>query len=256
MNARVSRTTLTEKVADAIVTLIEEGGLREGDALPATGEMAQLFGVSLPVVREAVAGLSGLGLLHRHQGREAVVSAPSSAHLERLLRHRIQSADVSNADIQDYRELVEIGIARLAGEHATDENIAALEEALGHLRAATTEVELRDADVQFHAEVARASGNDLLILTLAAIAPLLRRQRLRVWRGWVAAGGEREPIVEAHAVILEHIKRHDAAGAADAMRTHLSQPRLGLEADLPEYLSDESGHALRDVGEEDDPVGG
>lgn len=232
MATSVRRTTLTDQVVDAIVGLIDERGLQRGDTLPSSSDLADLFTVSVPVVREAVAQLSGLGVLRRHQGRETVVSAPDSAHLERLLRHRVQRASVSDRDIQDYRELVEIGNARLAGEHATDSDIAALEAALAGLYAADTDAELHDADVRFHAEVANATGNDLLILTLGAIAPLLRRQRQRVWRGWVASGGQLSPIIEAHAAILERIKQHDPDGAAEAMRRHLSQPRSGLETDL------------------------
>ena len=194
--------------------------------------------MSLPVVREAISGLGGLGLVERHQGRETVVSAPGTAHLERLLRQRVQHSDATDRDIQVYRELVEIGSARLAGENATAENIAALEVAMANLYAAQSDAELHEADVRFHAEIANATGNDLLILTLGAITPLLRRQRQRVWRGWVTSGGERAPIIEAHARILERIKAHDPEGAAEAMREHLSQPRWGLEVDIGEDESE------------------
>ena len=238
--AAVRRATLADQVSDEIVALIRERGLHAGDALPSSGELAEEFGVSMSVVREAVAGLSGMGLLRRHQGREAVVAVPGSADLERLLRYRIENVAISDLDIQAYREIVETGCARLAGQHATDADIEALGSGLERLRAAQTEDELHDADVNFHALVAQAAGNDLLVTTLGAIAPLLRRQRKRVWRGWVVGGGAREPVIEAHAAILDAISARDPEGAAEAMRAHLSQPRSGLDVHVPEEDSDDS----------------
>ena len=238
--AAVRRATLADQVTDEIVALIRERGLRAGDALPSSGELAEEFGVSMSVVREAVAGLSGMGVLRRHQGREAVVAVPGSADLERLLRYRIDNVAISDLDVQAYREIVETGSARLAGQHATDADIDALGRGLERLRAARTEDELHDADVNFHALVAQATGNDLLVTTLGAIAPLLRRQRKRVWRGWVVGGGELGPVIDAHAAIFEAIRERDPDGAAEAMRAHLSQPRSGLDVNVPEEDCDDS----------------
>lgn len=226
----LKRTPLTDQVADAIVELLDERHLREGDVIPATSELAALFGVSVPVVREAIASLAALGLVSRHQGRESVVSVPDSRQFGKLLRYRVDTSGVSDRAIQEYREIVEVGNAALAARNVTDDDARALDAAMQQLRAASTEDELHDADVRVHAAIAAVGRNDLMILTLDSLAPLLRRLRVRVWSGWVASGHGLDPIIQAHADIIDRILAKDEEGAAAAMREHLRQARLGLES--------------------------
>lgn len=232
MSRGVHRASLSEQVTEGILALIRETGLRSGDSIPPTAELADTFDVSVPVVREAIAGLAALGVLRRQQGRETVVSTPEAAHLARLLRFRVESAEVDDPSIQRFREVVEVGNAELAAQTRDDAALERLDEALARLRAASTDEELHEADVAFHAAVARAGGNDLFILTLEAMEPLLHRLRSTVWKGWVASGGDLVSIVEAHAVILDRIRAQDARGAAAAMHDHLMQARRGLEVEV------------------------
>ncbi len=242
LTSALQRSSLTDQAADAIVELIQDRNLADGDALPATGELAAMFDVSVPVVREAIAGLSTIGLVKRQQGKESVVSTPNASHLATLLRFRIANANVDDAAIQDFREIVEVGNARLAALHRDDKALAELEAALTRLRGVRSEDEQFAADVAFHAAVAQAGGNDLSIMTLEALEPLLRRQRQRVWSGWVAGGGDLDSIIQAHIAILEQIVAQDAPRAADAMSAHLKQARTGLDhpprtTDLPAVAS-------------------
>ncbi len=223
------RTPLTDQVADAIVELMTDRQLREGDVIPPTAELASLFGVSVPVVREAIASLSALGLVSRQQGKESVVSVPDGRQLGRLLRYRVHNAGVSHRSVQEFREIVEVGNAALAARHVTDDDAEELRAALTQLRNASTEDELHDADVRVHAAIAAVGRNDLMIMTLDALAPLLRQLRVHVWSGWVASGHGLDPIIEAHANIIERIIAKDEQGAAAAMRDHLTQARIGLE---------------------------
>jgi DNA-binding FadR family transcriptional regulator len=227
----MARTPLTDQVADALVALIDERQLSEGDVIPPTSELASLYGVSVPVVREAIASLAALGLISRQQGKESVVSVPDSRQLGRMLKYRVRNADVSYRSIQEFREIVEVGNAALAARYVTDDDAEPLHAAMEQLRGATTEDELHDADVRVHAAIATVGRNDLMIQMLDSLAPLLRQLRVHVWGGWVASGHELGPIVEAHAEIIERILARDEEGAAAAMRRHLDQARLGLEAE-------------------------
>ncbi|WBU37508.1 FadR/GntR family transcriptional regulator [Homoserinibacter sp. YIM 151385] len=226
------RNSLAEQATEAIIDLIEDKQLRDGDALPATAELAEMLDVSVPVIREAIAGLAAIGLLKRQQGRESTVSIPDSSHMSRLLKLRAAGTEVEDERLQEFREIVEVGNASLAAGHRSDADLEALDEAMQQLRSVRTTEELHAADVAFHAAVARATANDLCELTLEALEPLLWRLRRRVWGGWVAAGGGLDTIVEAHSTILEAIRSGDASGAARAMTDHLAQARTGLETAL------------------------
>jgi len=232
-NARpwaIQRASLTDQVADAITDLIRRRSLADGDALPSASELASMLNVSIPVIREALAGLSTIGLVKRQQGKESVVSTPGASHLGSVLGFRIANANVDDRAIQDFREIVEVGNARLAAAHRDDASIAELQAALTHQRQVRSEDELHAADVSFHAAIARAGGNDLSVMTLEALEPLLHRQRTRVWSGWVASGGDLSTIIDAHAKIVDQIVAQDSSGAADAMIAHLWQARSGLDS--------------------------
>lgn len=226
----LKRNSLAEQASEAIVEYIGEHGLRDGDSLPATTELAGMFDVSVPVVREAIAGLSTVGLLKRQQGRETTVSMPDSTHLARLLALRVAGVDIGDERLQQFREIVEVGNAQLAAAHRSHLDLSALDEAMAQMRSVTTTEELHTADVAFHAAIARATANDLCALTIDALEPLLRRLRRRVWNGWVGAGGDLQSILHAHTSILQAIRDGNEGRAVSAMREHLAQARAGLEA--------------------------
>lgn len=244
MTRSIKRTSLTEQASEAIVELIAERNLKAGDPLPGSGELAEMLGVSVPVVREAMAGLAAIGLLERHQGRESTVATPDASHLGRLFTLRVVGSAVDDERLQQFREIVEVGNARLAARNRTPELVEAIDAALAVLAGAESADELHAADVAFHATVARATDNDLCELVLESLEPLLSRLRPRIWNGWVVQGGEFGPIVEAHRRILEAIRDGDEAEAGTAMADHLQQARVGLES------------ALRDGDQEVDPRAG
>jgi GntR family transcriptional repressor for pyruvate dehydrogenase complex len=232
MSRSITRISLGDQVTDAIIDLIRERNLKEGDQIPSSNELAAMLKVSLPVVREAVAGLSAIGLLERHQGRESTVAMPNSTHLSRLFSLRVMGSSIDDPELQDFREIVEVGNARLAARNRSEEQLRDLDAALAVLNRVKTAEALHAADVEFHMAVARAAGNDLCALTLESLEPLLRRLRRRIWNGWVTAGGGVESINQAHAAILKAIRAGDAAEAAAAMARHLAQARSGLDESL------------------------
>lgn len=228
MPTPLSRVSLTDMAVDELIKLIEDRHLKADDALPSTAELAEALDVSRTVVREAIAELAGQGLLSRRQGRETVVAIPDGRQLERLLRLRFAVGGADYASLQTFREVIEVGAARLAAENATPEDVTALEERLTDLRRAKGGEQLYVADQEFHREIARTSGNDMILLTIDGITPLLVRLRRHAWSGWTRSGKGLEPIVQAHAAILDRIKARDAAGAGNAMREHLVQAAEGL----------------------------
>jgi GntR family transcriptional repressor for pyruvate dehydrogenase complex len=87
------------------------------------------------------------------------------------------------------------------------------------MRTATDQAALVRHDSDFHASVARASGN----ATLAAILIGLSSQtlRTRVWRGIVEANADQRTVAE-HAAIFAAIEAGDPALAAAAALVHVS----------------------------------
>ena len=80
---RPPRALRYQHVYDLVVNMIEEQGLREGDQLPSTAELAEIAGVSVISVRRALDELTRSGKIVRHQGvgtfvaPQRLVSEPS-----------------------------------------------------------------------------------------------------------------------------------------------------------------------------------
>ncbi len=83
LEARVDRSDarpLHVQIRDILHEQIKDQVLVPGDALPTEEELQQWFGVSRSVVRQALASLADLGLIHRMRGRGSVVAAPPTLH--------------------------------------------------------------------------------------------------------------------------------------------------------------------------------
>jgi GntR family transcriptional repressor for pyruvate dehydrogenase complex len=224
-NVDLRRPSLTSLTADAVLDLIQERGLGEGDAIPSTGEISDALGVSRTVVREAIAELSGQGLLLRQQGAQSVIALPGSSQLERLVRLRFAIKGSELEQVQELRQSIEIAAAELAAHRATESDIASLGEALNDLRTAVDITARHKADLAFHRAVVIAAHNDLMQMMIEAIAPLLDVLLVKVWEGWTDRGRSATELVEAHALIFDGIAAGDPDRAGAAMRNNLEQGR-------------------------------
>lgn len=218
-------------LSDRIERRILDGDLKPGDPLPTEQELAERFGVNRSTVREAIRLLEQEGLLVRTAGRRLQVALPGPRDLaSRAMRTMVLEA-------VSFRELWEVGVtlepraARLAAEHASAADLVALDENL----ARTEEVLARgesyiDLDVEFHALVARASGNRVLMVAREPVSLLLAPsfERLRLT---LPQAGRRN--LEAHRRIVEAIRRHDPDEAEAWTHRHFVDFQRGYRvADL------------------------
>ena len=78
LEARVDRSDarpLHVQIRDILHQQIKDQILVPGDTIPTEEELQQRFGVARSVVRQALASLADLGLIHRQRGRGSVVAA-------------------------------------------------------------------------------------------------------------------------------------------------------------------------------------
>jgi GntR family transcriptional repressor for pyruvate dehydrogenase complex len=231
-NVDLRRPTLTSLTADAVLDLIQDRRLGEGDTIPSSAEISEALGVSRTVVREAIAELSGQGLLRRQQGAQSVITVPGSKQLERLVRLRFAVRGSDLQQVQELRESIEISAAELAAARATDVDIGGLSDALADLRTAADIDALHRADLAFHRAVVVAAHNDLMQMMIEAVSPLLDVLLVKVWDGWTESGSSTVELVEAHALIFDGIVAGDPERAGAAMRSNLAQGRAAAEAHL------------------------
>ena len=221
---------LAHRVYDALLDDITAGRLKAGDRLPVEPALAESFGVSRTVIREAVSRLKADGLVRSRQGAGVFVSQARSQRAFRIAEPEGSGARLVR-EIFELRLGLEVEAATLAARRRSAEDLKALHAAVVAMEA--TKLGADDgvaADVDFHRRIALAAAN-------AQFADLLRylqvflRQSISIAR----ANTRRQPhlidaVMEEHRAVLRAIEAGDAEAAGAAMRDHLlrAQRRLGL----------------------------
>ncbi|SFU42269.1 FadR/GntR family transcriptional regulator [Halomonas korlensis] len=215
---------LSDRVYGDIVDRIIQREFGEGDRLPSEEQLATHYGVSRPIIREALARLRDDALIRSQRGSGSFVQRrPDRAMLEFAPLESL-------ADIQrcfEFRIAVETEAARLAAAKATEEERVALTQALALLEQRIRDNALGvDADFSFHLCIAHATHNRFFSDTLLSLqAAITYGQNLA--RGL----GLRRPEHHVPEVQVEHRNIHDAILAGDAeraahcMQHHLSNSR-------------------------------
>jgi GntR family transcriptional repressor for pyruvate dehydrogenase complex len=123
-------------------------------------------------------------------------------------------------ELLDVRRMLEPPLAARAALHATEEEIAQLEEILGRqeekLRRGEAAIE---EDSEFHYAIARAARNSVVMKVLDVLMDLLRESRARS----LQVKGRLERSYAGHRRVLASIRRRDAAGAEAAVRRHIEE---------------------------------
>lgn len=159
----VSRDNLTDAASRAIQGMIARGEAAPGTWLPPQPELARQLGVGLSTVREAVKGLTLLGILEPQPGRGTYVRADAAFMLRLLDLLRTRAADMDTASITATRRLLEVELTALAAQNASPDDVARIAQALDRMSAALDDnAAYLDADMAFHLAVADAARNPLL----------------------------------------------------------------------------------------------
>jgi GntR family transcriptional repressor for pyruvate dehydrogenase complex len=221
--------SIPEVVLEEIQRLIAEGELRPGDRLPSETELAERFGVGRSSIREAMRVLHLLGVIEVIQGKGTFVRQPSILPLMIDWSRIVQMGVI--AEVMEARQFIEVLLAQLAAERATEEDIEALRAALERCRASASSLEAdAQAGVNFHLALADAAHNQVLALMYRTIYDLYldtaRRTRITPE---VAQDRLRD-----HERIFQAVVDRNPEAAARAMKEHLEKAYQFLTASEPE----------------------
>ncbi len=216
----IRKARVAEQLADRIRMLILDGTFPAGKPLPAERLLAQLFGVSRGSIRDAFRTLETIGLLVTRHGQGTF---PQELHVDRLvaplasiLRYRHDLQD----ELLDVRRMFEPAVARVAATRVTDEDLADLQRILdAQRRKLKTGRSAIAEDTVFHEILARATRNRVVVSIMATLNELLEESRTHALRQEGRPGRS----MRGHAAVVAALRRHDADGAASAMRTHIDQ---------------------------------
>lgn len=214
---------LSERTYRQLLALLESSA--RDTRLPGELDMAGRFGVSRPVLRQALERLRSEGRIYARKGSGNFVGTPPQAVPFGPL--------TSIPDVRSFLEFrctLESEMAALAALHHGRAELAAIRSARKALeRAVATGQPGIEHDIAFHAAIAQASGNRFYVMTMSALS-----EQTRYSIGLVRQlSGQLPPLraVEVHgehAAIEKAIAARDAAAASAAMKAHLQAGILRL----------------------------
>ena len=218
---------LADQVYSGIVEFIAVQQLKVGDRLPPEVRLAEMFGVSRAVVREALVRLTSDGITQARRGAGSYVKNRPS---DRLIAYT--SAPKLSAAIGTYevRFVLEAEAARLAATRRSAQDMLNIDEVLDKLQAALmSSARAHDEDMELHRRIVLATANSAFLAAFEALSDEVDK----IMRAGVDISRSRPPdvigaMMREHEAIVDAIRAQDGDGAALAMRWHLSEGRKRL----------------------------
>lgn len=222
--------SLAQQLVEVLMGDIRSGTLMPGMKMPSESALIARFGVSRPVVREAVSRLQAAGLVESHQGKGSFVLMTPVEYRGGMDMSTVSTqADV--VELIGFRLGVEVEAAGLAASERSQAEADSITRAAAAMRLMPGQTsQLLEADFDFHLRVARATRNRFYGELLESLGPAMiaypaHRLASPDQAGSVAAD---EVLCREHEAIAEAIADGDADSARAAMRLHLANSRNRL----------------------------
>ncbi|MFW3385410.1 UNVERIFIED_CONTAM: FadR/GntR family transcriptional regulator [Kocuria sp. CPCC 205274] len=215
----VERFSAAEAVFKDLLAQIQEGRLAVGEKLPSEAALAQGYGVSRSVIREALRSCAALGLTLSRTGKGTFV-------VSQRVAEDLALGAYSARDLHEARPHIEVPAAGLAARRRTEEDVRFLQDVVAAMAAEDDPQAWVELDTSFHAAVARISHNRVFEKVIADIREALFHQSETL--NVVAARQKRSD--EEHLRIFHAIRDGAADEAEAAMQDHLSAVRGALGA--------------------------
>jgi GntR family transcriptional regulator, transcriptional repressor for pyruvate dehydrogenase complex len=220
-----------ELVVRHVRDLIVRRKFRPGQRLPTERELVREIGVSRTSVRAGLQALAAKGLLViRHGSGTFVADGPPALDHEPLSLLAALHG-FTRKQMFEARRTLEVSIARMAGERATAEHLAAISDAVTGMFAACEDPQaFLVEDIRFHAAVGAASRNPILASVVEMISALFYEQR----RKTADRRRDLRPVAEGHWQIYQAIRDREPGRAAHLMSEHLISAERDQQAEEPD----------------------
>jgi GntR family transcriptional repressor for pyruvate dehydrogenase complex len=218
---RIDKSRRFMQVSRQLRESIFGGVYQSGQRLPNERELAEIFGTSRVIVREAIWDLKKSGLVEVKRGAHGGAFVQEMRHeaVTSVMRDMASLGKVRPAHIIEVRLLIEPAVAALAAERATEEDLLEMSHYLETIPRKQTD-EYVHWQIGFHRMVAKASQNPLfamqvnIFLDFSEDLILNLRQKDRLYHD-----------TTTHPAILEKIVQRDPNEAQRLFYDHLLEIR-------------------------------
>jgi GntR family transcriptional repressor for pyruvate dehydrogenase complex len=209
-----------ELVMQHIKEQILSGDLPPGKKLASVVDLASHFGVGRSTVREALSALKAMGWLDIQQG--------GGTYVKKILPKETSAVDLfqtaeSLKEILEVRKILESSCAALAAEQRSEKDLIELKRILKKMSDCINDEEKGEqTDVLFHLQIAKASGNSLLLQLMESLSQRMQETMKDSRKLWFY--GERSTalrLLKEHQGIYDAIEKQDKAKANNLMLQHI-----------------------------------
>lgn len=198
--------TLQDRIHAGLSADIANGVLRPGEKLR-VAHLAKHFGTSQAPVREALRRLTDEGCAITEPYVGTIVKAPSWQEIQDLYALR---AELESYAVRRYFAV---------GKADSMSSIRRVLRALARAVRTGNQVDVLDADLDFHRSVVSLAKSDVTLEMWEALIRRFRGARLSLMR---EHPDDLDTVVPTHEVLLEHLSGTDADRAQRAFREHLA----------------------------------
>lgn len=217
-----------EAVVEQITFAIRAGAFAPGERLPHIDQLSRTMRVSKPVIGEALKVLSRSGVLRVQRGINGGLTVLTAEIPPDIMALGTPALHLSVPEIVEARRPVEMALALLAGERATDSDFEMLEVCIHRQRTH------RNADVDrrirfdhlFHYNIGRAARSSVLAMFQHQI---LEQLYLRLG-SYFREIENIDSVIELHEDTLRALRTRDRATIEQAIERHLQPLEQAVSA--------------------------
>lgn len=215
---RIVRVSAAEAVFTSLRKAVEEGRLPVGTRLSSEAALAQQYGVSRSVIREALRSCASLGLTETRTGKGTFVVADR-------VGGDLALGQYSARELTEARPHIEVPAAGLAAQRRSDDELQLLRDIVASMSREEDPQAWVALDATFHAAIARISGNRVFEKVVADIRDAMASQSGTL--NMVA--GRKDDSDTEHREILTAIEQGSPEQASEAMSRHLAAVDAALD---------------------------
>lgn len=220
----LKKVKLYEEVAEQIKKSVFNGQLEPGDPLPSERELARMFNVGRPTVREALRALNVLGIIEMNQNEKGYIVRENDVaqYMETLgeqLSWLLKPDRETLGDLWEVRKYIELGISHVAAQKATDQDFDDLAQMLQEMEASVDDFEAYfPLGTDFHKKLALITGNRFFYIIWSMIQDIMLKGYTPILRELFPEGPLK--LCEVNKQIVDAIKSKDPEKINEAMEIH------------------------------------
>jgi len=214
---------ISSQIAEQIRSSILAGEFTPGEKLPPERELAEMFGVSRPSVREALNILTSSGMVMSYQGGGTVVKSLVEISTGNPLSELIKGEQARALDVIEVRKCMEGWTSYYAAQRALPDDLRKLEQIVVEMERNLEGMKpSQDLDANFHIIIAQATHNVVWLHLMQSIFDAMKEFQRGVWRVVYQTEEDHRLLFRHHREVFEAIRDRDAERARDTMLAHLT----------------------------------